>query len=125
MSILLKKVVDFVEAHDVGTFSEDMFIGQRPSKPIDCITFYDTPGRAPRKDQTSDRTFQVITRNKSYPLGIGKAGEVQKVLKELYQFWLGNTWVIKLEAQNEPGHIGRDENGNHLFSANYNIWIKE
>ena len=124
MSILLKKIVDFVEEKEVGEFEKNIFIGERPSKPIDCITFYDTPGRAPRKDKTADKTFQVITRNNSYPLGIGKAVEVHNVLRELYQFWLSDTWVIKLEAQNEPGHIGRDENGNHLFSSNYNIWIK-
>lgn len=125
MSILLRKIVEYVEEKEVGTFGTDIFIGKRPPQPINCVAFYDTHGRPPRKDSTADRTFQVITRNKSYPLGISKAGEVHKVLKESYQFWLGDTWVIKLEAQNEPGHIGRDENGNHLFSSNYNIWIKD
>lgn len=125
MSILLKKIVEYAENHEIGAFGTDIFIGKRPSEPINCITFYDTPGRPPRKDNTADRTFQIITRNNNYPAGIAKAYQVHKVLKELYQFWLGDIWVIKLEAQNEPGHIGRDENGNHLFSSNYNIWIKD
>ena len=126
MTILTKGLVDYLEEEGIGAFGEDLYVGTRPSSPINCVTLYDTGGFIPRKDTTSDPTVQIITRNKSYPLANEKALGVHDLLKEKYNFWLVNDeiWVLQSEAQGEPGRIGRDENGNYLFSANYRLWVK-
>ena len=126
MITLTKAIVEYLEANGVGVFGTDIFIGTRPSFPIDCLTLYDTGGFAPQKDTTSDPTIQAIVRNESYLTGLIKLHEVHDLLKEKYSFWLkeDEIWVIKMEAQGEPGQIGRDDNGNYLFSANYHLWLK-
>lgn len=124
--LLSRAVADYLELKNIGVFGTDIFVDERPSSPINCLTIYDTGGFPPQKDTTSDPTIEIISRNKSLKTGLTKLHEAHKLLREKYNFWLKDNkiWVIQLEAQGEPGKIGRDDNGYHLFSANYHLWVK-
>ena len=124
--ILSEALALYLESKSLGIFGEDIFVGLRPAEPVECFTIYDTGGFIPKKDTTSDPTLEIITRDKSYHIGLEKLKEVNKYLKEKYNFWLlpDFIWVYYIEGQGEPKKIGRDENGYHLFSVNYHLWLK-
>ncbi len=125
-TILSKAIADYFETKGIGTFGADIFAGKRPDSPIDCLTVYDTGGFPPKKDTTASPTIQVSARSKIYPDGLKMLHQVHEILKDDYNFWLiyDQIWVYYTQAQGEPGHVGRDNNGNHLFSTNYNLWLK-
>lgn len=124
--ILSEALALYLENKSLGIFGDDIFAGLRPAEPINCLTVYDTGGFKPQKDTTSDPTLEIIVRDISYPAGLNKLIDANKHLKERYNFWLVDDliWVYYIEAQGEPKKIGRDENGNHLFSVNYHLWLK-
>ena len=125
MILLTKAIVEYLETQGIGVFGTDIFIGTRPPKPINCLTLYDTGGFKPKKDTTSNPTFQIIGRHKSYVDGFANIKEAHNHLKEKYNFWLkeNKIWVLLLEAQGEPGKIGKEKD-NYLFSCNYHLWLK-
>ena len=125
-TILTNALVEYLESENIGVFGTDIFIGTRPSEPIDCLTLYNTGGFPPQKDTTSDPTIQIISRSEEYLDGLTKLFDVHDLFKEKYGFWLDSDgiWVIKMEAQGEPGQMGKDSNGHHLFSANYHLWVR-
>lgn len=127
MDSLADKLVDYILGLDNTTLTEgELFVGERPSQPTNCITFYDAPGFSnAERDTTIRPSVQVIVRNEGYIDGFSKSYEVYDLLRQKYAFWLieDSIWAVRVEPQNEPGFVGKEED-NFMFSANFNLWVK-
>lgn len=119
-----REIITELENNDVGVFGEDLFLGTSPAISKDHLTVYNTGGPTPEKDQTKNLTFQFITKAEKYVNAEDLILLADKVCRERYNIFLGEYRVLMMEAQGEPGHIGRDENDNHMFSANYSAWVR-
>lgn len=120
-----REVIAELEDNDVGTFGDDLFLGNSPSTSATHLTVYNTGGSPPAKDSTKLLTFQFITKAEKYTDAEELILKADEVVRERYYCFFGDYLVLLLEARGEPGHIGRDDNDNHMFSANYNARIRK
>lgn len=130
MSVLSKEIAKYLDTNGAGAYKPndvggDIYYGGKPSSPNNCIAVFDTGGFNPKKDTTSDPTVMIQVRNEDYSTGMNKLHEIHDLLKDKNNFWLGDyIFVYVSEALGEPGQIGKDENGRHLFSCNYHLRVK-
>ena len=120
-----REIIKELENNGVGVFGDDLFLGSSPQLDIRHLTVYNTGGNPPQKDETKSMTVQFITKAEKYNDAEEFILKADEVFRERYHCYFGDYLVLLMEARGEPGHIGTDENGNHLFSSNYNAWIRK
>jgi len=111
-------------------FGENLFIGAEPSTPDNCVTIFDSVGRAPML--TLDKqvhyeypSIQIRVRNNSYPDGWA---QINDVIASLHGR-AGEEWndalydVIRCTAS--PAFMAWDDNGRAIFVANFDLQRKE
>lgn len=127
MSIIIDDIADFLEDEGIGTVGTNIFVGQQPDSPANCITVIDTGGQRPDIDLPTKRpTFQVLVRNTDYALGAAKLLEVRNALHNNYNATLveNGNYFYSINAITEGGHIGKDDIGNDEFSINFEAWTR-
>lgn len=127
MESVADSICDYILNQEESDITEkELYVGERPASPTNCITFYDNGGPPPPKDTTVIVTVQAMTRNENYPLAYSKSYDVYDILRERYCFWLieKSVWAVSMEAQNEPGFVGREDDDSVLFSSSFNLNLK-
>lgn len=110
-------------APDLGTVATDIFIGELPPDPDNCIAIFGLPGSVigDQREVPSLQfpRFQVIVRNKDYDLGAAKLQDVRTKLHGLYGVDTGTYRMLRCHAEQEGGPIGSDDQNRFEFSINF------
>jgi hypothetical protein len=105
----------------IGREGVDMFTGQIPDEPNECIVLFDEQGVTDPVDNAYGRDgvgLQVITRG-SYDYAKGKIWDIHSRLvgKELQVTPDGI--LVQVMIQGAPTQIDNDEKGRRMFTAHY------
>lgn len=131
MADFLNEIADYMAlaspAPDIGTVATDIFIGEMPAEPNNCVAVFGLPGSVigDQREVTSLKfpRFQVIVRNTSYELGSAKLDDVRTKLHGIYGVDIGTYRVLRCHAEQEGGSIGSDEKNRWEFSINFTAEI--
>lgn len=119
---LLDGVATILATAGVGTRGTDLFNGQMPQRPANCMAITLTGGYPPLIHTDVDRpTFQVKVRNTSYAAAESKAYAVYNALHN-YGGTSNSVIFLQIQAMQTPTAIGKDENDRFLFSINFECY---
>ncbi len=107
------------------TFATDLFIGEEPPDPDDCVTIFDYPGAPPELTLDNDSnitrpSFQIRVRNRDYTIGYILASNIMNLLHGLHNEVWNGTLYMAIFCQNEPALLDY-QNGNARFIMNFNL----
>ncbi len=123
--MLLDDIKDYLETNNIGTFGADLFIGQLPPSPDDCIALFEYAGEPPDLHWPGEYPgLQVICRGNKYNACRGKIELVKNTLHGVTEEIINGTRYLLIQARQSPESMGKDENGRQLFVINLRI-IKE
>ena len=107
----------------------NLFIGQEPTTPANCVTIYDTPGYPPML--TQDRTerydfpaIQIRVRNTSYLNGYTLINDIREELHGLARQIQGGAIYELIRCDQAPFLLDYDELGRPRFICNFSIQRK-
>lgn len=124
--MLLDDIALYLQQQGIGVVGTDIFKGQLPASPDDCIALFEYAGEP--QDLTDANLeypgLQVLVRNKSYPAGRQKIEQVRNTLHGLTETTINNVRYLLIQARQSPEALPRDENGRAIFVVNFRI-IKE
>jgi len=70
--MLLDDIKDYLEQNDIGTFGADLFIGQLPPSPDDCVALFEYAGEPPDLHWNGEYPgLQVMCRGEEIYSGTG------------------------------------------------------
>jgi hypothetical protein len=106
-------------------FKTNLFVGKEPTKPINCVTLYDTPGFAPYLGLNDIGyeypSIQVRVRNDSYENGWVIIERIKDSLHGRHgETWNGTLYTM-IACSTAPALLEWDDNGNAIFFANFNL----
>lgn len=127
MADFLNELADYLAdaavTPDVGTVATDIFIGELPGSPDNCIALFGLPGSVigDQREVASLQfpRFQVIVRNSSYENASNKLQDVRTKLHNKYGLDLPSWRVLRCHADQEGGPIGTDDQNRFEFSINF------
>lgn len=123
--MLLEDIGNYLQANGVGTVGTDIFLGQMPEAPDNCVALFEYAGYSPDLHWDGERPgLQVRVRNKSYAAGRAKAEQIVQKLHGLAEGMLSGTRYLLIRAEQSPESLGRDANGRNEWVVNFAI-IKE
>jgi hypothetical protein len=111
---------------DLGlVYAVNLFIGNEPSSPPDCVTIRDTSGRPPwigLTDKGYDYpAIQITVRSSHYLKGYNLALKIKDALHgRAHEAWNGSTYEL-IQAMNDPALLDWDDNNRAVFFINFNI----
>lgn len=123
-------IKDILEA-DSGlglTFAVNLFIGQEPPEPNDCVTIFDTPGYPPlltltqRDDPEYYRpSVQIRVRNKNYLTGWNLIDAIKVALHgRNHETWGGTSYTL-IACVGEPALLDWDESNRARFVTTFDL----
>ena len=123
-------IVEMIEAYGDSsgidlTFATDLFIGQEPSTPKNCVTVYDTPGFPPSLGlETTGYEYpsvQIRVRNTSYVGGWNLITSIKDALHgKSHETWNSTLYTV-IYCSSGPALLDWDDNGNGRFIVNFNL----
>lgn len=135
--MLEAEIAEYLDDQDVLTFDEsgtsgDTFIGTLPSSPDEAIALYPQGGTNPSPKFIEDEhDIQFLCRGTEDPRGaLSTARDIYGELHGLSKTTIGEdeeedydgTEIILIQSiQAGPTHIGRDDNGRHMYSLNFRV----
>ena len=107
-------------------FATNLFIGQEPINPDDCVTIFDTPGFPPDSFyDNSVRYFrpsiQVRVRNTDYLVGWALINNIKLLLHDRAQETRNSTLYSAVICSSEPSLLDWDKNGRARFVTTFDI----
>ena len=108
------------------TGGTDLFIGEEPKTPDDCVTIYDTPSLPPDLQLDGSARYyyssvQIRIRNLDYVPGITLARNIMETLHgRAGETWGGALYTV-IMAMGEPALLARDDNERLIFTINFNM----
>jgi hypothetical protein len=107
------------------TFKDNLFINKEPSKPIDCVTVYDTGGYPPYLGLNDTGyeypSVQVRVRNSKQVDGWSLIERIKNSLHGRHGETWGGTLYTRIACSTPPILLEWDDNGNVVFVCNFNI----
>jgi len=106
--------------------SMNVFIGQEPAHPRNCITIYDTPGFPPYLGLAGETGYeypsiQIRVRNGDYLVGWDLIDRIKEVLHGLAQTTVNGTLYSVITCSSGPALLDFDDNNNARFIINFNL----
>ena len=122
-------VKDILEADsDLAlVFATNLFIGNEPTTPKDCVTIFDTPGFAPQLTLDTSSigyeypSVQIRVRSINYNTGWALIEGIKTLLHGLNQETWNSTLYSHIACSSGPALLDRDDNGLFRFFVNFNI----
>jgi len=108
----------------VTAINMDVFLDNRPDKPDNLVSIYDTGG-FPAEQAITDlkRTAQMLIRDKSYDAARIKAWDIYKALdKPGNRVIISNGRKMLVKAVQPPTFLNRDASDRALFVFNIQMW---
>jgi hypothetical protein len=108
------------------TFATDLFIGQEPADPDNCVTIFDTPGAPPqltynKAEKYQYPSIQIRVRNRAYMTGWTLANNIKDALHgRAHETWNATRYEVIIST-NEPALLDWDENGRARLFINFDI----
>ena len=128
---LTVQLAHYLHDQAVGTFDEtgvtgDIFVECLPETPDQAIAVYATGGPGGDGKLPYDNpTIQVIVRGNQDPRAPGALAQTIYDLLHGFRnstFMTSGAWIVGCRGiQSAPVHIGRDENGRHEYSLNFQL----
>ena len=118
---------DFIELSSTGldfTFGTNMFIGDMPDKPDNCITLYDTGGPAPQANYDYYKpTVQILIRGdiQGYQNAWDQANSLSNALHGVAGETVNSTYYSQILASSDLMFVGKDDSNRPIFSINFEI----
>lgn len=119
---------DMIEAGDLELYYNDnLYIGTEPPLPRDCVTIFDTAGRAPQMMLNPEDngyeypSVQIRVRNIDYLTGWSLIESIKALLHGLHQETWNSTLYSVIYCASGPALLDKDDNGNCRFIINFNI----
>lgn len=113
---------------DTSGVTGNVFISTMPSSPDTVVMVSEYGGTVDDKNPFSDINVQARVRGTKDPrVSYNIAKEIFDELQGLTNTTLisSGSRVIKVVAQNTPIDIGRDDNGRHEWTINFNIEVRD
>ena len=128
MNIVSEDIKDMLVAEvALGlTFATNLFIGEEPITPKNCVTIFDTAGFAPQLTLTKGENYfypsiQIRVRNTSYVTGWNLISDIKDSLHGRAQETWNDTLYSVIYCSSGPAHLDYDDNGNARFIINFNL----
>lgn len=113
---------------DTSGVTGNVFISTMPSSPDTVVMVSEYGGTVDDKNPFSDINVQARVRGTKDPrVSYNIAKEIFDELQGLTNTTLisSGSRVVKVVAQNTPIDIGRDDNGRHEWTINFNIEVRD
>ncbi|WP_461365563.1 minor capsid protein [Candidatus Darwinibacter acetoxidans] len=143
---MLKEIGTYLATQNVGTVGTDIFLGQMPDQPDNCVSLFEYAGSPPDLHWNGEYPgLQVRVRSTSYSGGRAKIGDVMDALHGLHEKVLpgeadakgdnddngepseppaSGTRYLLIRARGSPEVLKRDASDRVEFVINFEI-IKE
>jgi hypothetical protein len=131
--VLAAEIARYLSDQGIGTFNEagpggDIFVPLLPDTPEQAVAVRPTGGyQADGKDPYDKPTVQVYVRGTTDArTGASKAQAIYDLLHGFHAMHFVSNGIFIVNCvgiQSGPAHVGRDENGRHEFSMNFELYI--
>jgi hypothetical protein len=130
---MIQEIGQWLETNLTLTIGTDLYIGHRPQDaPARCSVLLERVGGVPNFFLTDkvDYALQVLSRSDSYMTARDDAIAIYAFIHGASGWTLpvvnsGDAYFLEVaEAQAYPAYIGQDDKGNHEWSCNYIIKIR-
>lgn len=114
-------IASFLQTSGLGTVGTDIFVGELPESPDNCISIFQSGGEPPIDQgmDTIDRPgLQVIVRNSSYESCESTILSVQSLINQK-ELTINSVYYPYFGALQAPFPIGRDDQNLIRFVQNY------
>lgn len=109
--MILDDIATYLQAGGVGTIGTDLFKGELPPDPDNCVAIYEYAGQPPLVSVNIDRPgLQVRVRNQGYAQARAKIEQVYLLLHALANTTLSGERYLIIRAVQSPFSMGRDSN---------------
>lgn len=122
--MLLDDIASYLQTAGIGTVGTDIFKGEMPAEPDNCIGLFEYGGGRPEHAPGAplDRPgLQARVRNLSYPVARQKCQDIQNVLHGIHEQAINGTYYILILANQSPEPLGRDANDRMEFVQNFSV----
>lgn len=106
-------------------YKENLFTGREPSKPINCVTIFDTPGYGPDLGLTNQGyerpSIQIRVRNTKKSDGWAIAERIKTSLHGLAQITVNGTLYSVIRCTGGPTLLDYDDNDNSRHIVNFDL----
>lgn len=107
-------------------FATDLFIGQEPADPDNCVTIFDTPGGAPQLTYEKGEDYfypsiQVRVRNRIYSTGWSLINDIKEFLHARSHQTINATIYEVMICSIEPALLDWDDNERARFVTTFNL----
>ena len=115
-------MIEYIRTYLQQSINDTIYLGFRPAQPDTCITLYQTSGLPPdAKHQYNSIGLQVSTRAKHYTTAYNLAYAVFNKLQSLSTQTVSGTYIVDIQADQDPYSLGQDEINRFLFTQNFII----
>ena len=122
---MIRDIAQLLQSGGIGTLGVDLFLGQLPDSPDNCVAVFEYAGSPP--DLHWDGEYpgvQVLVRNKSYEAGRAKIEAAKNVLHGVSETIVNNHRYLLIRANQSPFFLERDASNRAVFACNFSV-IKE
>ena len=106
------------------TYATDLFIGEMPTSPNQCVCVYDTGGQEPDVDRIYEKpTIQIRVRGErgAYRTTQELTQACRDVLHGTANYTINSARYIGIWCNSDVMFIGMDDNSRPLFTVNFRI----
>ena len=131
--MLVAEIAAFLDTEGMGVYDPtgitgNVFICTMPATPDTAIAVYPRPGLAADGKLKYDTPgVQIVARGTQDPtVGEQLATDIYNALHGFHDgvFVAGGVYIVNcLGLQSGPNHLGRDDNGRHEYSLNFQITV--
>ncbi len=126
--MILDEIGDYLETLDLATVGMDLFKGQIPPEPANCLALFELPGgnsiRTGRGVLAEECSLRVVARNQDYSAGRSLIDSVYKALDMQAELTLDGCRYLYIEAKTPPYFAGQGVNGTSEFFCTFRV-VKE
>lgn len=124
-SIDIKDII-VAESSLALTFATDLFIGQEPAEPDNCVTIFDTPGFPPQLTYKKGEDYfypsiQIRVRSQNYTTGWNLINDIKEFLHARSHETINATVYEVMICSIEPALLDWDDNERARFVTTFNL----
>ncbi len=125
--MLLPELGTYLQTAGIGTLGTDLFLGELPANPDNCVAILEYGGMAPEHDLGTTALryefprVQVVVRNTSYATGRLKAQDILGDMAAVANETLTSVYYLEAAPLQSPFLLERDDNDRWVFACNYQI----